>query len=141
MNASSAAAPNIMTKSLRIAVADDVPEIQMLASQWLTAAGHVVWCAGDGLELLRLIRDRTVDVVLTDVMMPENDGFEVLQKLKRTRPELKVIAMSGGADVMPRQDCLRVATALGARAVLPKPFNRQQLLDAIERALSDAQPR
>ena len=124
--------PCAAANTLTFAVADDVPEIRVLATQWLTAAGHRVHCAADGVELLQLVRDHPVDVVITDVMMPESDGFEVIRAVKASRPEVKIVTISGGATVMPMEDCLRVAKALGADAVLAKPFKRIQLLAVIE---------
>ena len=110
-----------------------MPEIRILASHWLSAEGHTVISAEDGRELLELVYSRNVDVVITDVMMPEADGFEVLSAVKRWRSTIRVLTISGGAPVMPMQNCLRIAKALGADGVLPKPFNRERLLEAIDR--------
>lgn len=117
---------------LTVALADDMPEIQMLATTWLTGAGHRVVCAADGVQLLDIVRRQHVDVVITDVMMPENDGFEVIRALRRSYPDVKIITISGGASVMPTNDCLRVAKALGAHAVLAKPLTRPRLLAALD---------
>lgn len=117
--------------ALTIAIADDVPEIQMLASTWLTAEGHRVLCAADGAQLLEIVRLQPVDVVITDVMMPESDGFEVIRELRRLHPQVRIITISGGASVMPLNDCLRVAKALGAHAVLAKPLTRSKLSETL----------
>lgn len=121
--------------ALAIAIADDVPEIQALAREWLTAAGHGVICVSDGQELVRLTRDQPFDLVITDVVMPEADGFEVIAEMKRSNPNVRIVAMSGGGTVMPATDCLRVAARLGADAVLSKPFSRDQLMRAIAEAM------
>lgn len=132
MSASQASAFGVHAKPLTIAVADDMPEIQALAATWLSALGHTVVCALNGAELLRIVGAKPVDVVITDVMMPEKDGFEVIRALKSSFPNVKIISISGGADVMPKSDCLRVAKALGADVVVAKPFNRAQLLAAVD---------
>jgi CheY-like chemotaxis protein len=136
MDGSSNSPTQVRTKPLTIALADDMPEIQALAATWLSGAGHTVLCAANGAELLRMLRDKQVDVVITDVMMPQNDGFEVIQAVKKLYPGVKIITISGGADVMPMRDCLRVARALGADAVLAKPFNKVQLFTALDSAQS-----
>jgi CheY-like chemotaxis protein len=132
MNPTTLTTSSIQAPTLTIALADDMPEIQTLASTWLRAAGHAVICADNGRDLLRLIEHRQVDVVISDVMMPESDGFEVITALKETHPDIKILSISGGASVMPAKDCLRVAKALGAHGVLAKPFNRAQLMRALD---------
>lgn len=124
-------APSTAAAGLVIAVADDVTAMQAVLREWLTAAGYVVMCAGNGEELCRIARDRRLDLVLTDVMMPERDGFEVINELKKSDPKLKIIAMSGGGATMRGHDCLRVARRLGADAILAKPFTRAELMEAI----------
>ncbi|HVU34157.1 MAG TPA: response regulator [Opitutaceae bacterium] len=121
---------------MAIAVADDIPEIQALACLWLQAEGHSVHCAPDGRALERLARAHRLDMVITDIVMPESDGLEVIMRLKRSQPTVRIIAMSGGGSVMAANDCLKIAQRLGADAVLTKPFNRAQLLAAVNLAAS-----
>lgn len=123
---------------LRIAVVDDVPEIRELARVWLSAAGHSVACAAHGIELGRMSCDHRFDVVITDVMMPEADGLEVIGGLRQSYPGTRIIAISGGGITMLADDCLRVAKRLGADDVLPKPFNRAQLLAVLARVTTPA---
>lgn len=118
-------------RPLTIAVADDVAEIQLLAKTWLSDEGHQVYCAESGRDAVRWCDARRVDVVLTDVMMPEGDGFEVIREVRARHPHVKIISMSGGAPVMSMEQCLHVARALGADTVLRKPFTRSQLLAAL----------
>lgn len=119
---------------LAIAVADDVLEIQELAREWLTSEGHSVVCASTGRQLAQIARAQHFDVVITDILMPDADGLEVIGELKRTDAAVRIVAMSGGGHAMNANDYLRIATRLGADTVLPKPFNRSQLMQAIDRA-------
>ena len=137
MNASSSSAASASVRPQIIAVVDDIPEIQALASQWLTSVGHQVLCAEDGQQLLKLLKTHPVDIVVSDVNMPEADGFEVINAVKATYPKIKIITISGGSSVMPMNDCLRVAKALGAAAVLPKPFTRSQLLAVLNGVIGE----
>lgn len=116
---------------LVIAIADDIFEIQQLAREWLATAGHTVTCVANGAELTRFASEHRLDVVITDIMMPERDGLEVIAEIKKTQPQVRIIAMSGGGAVMEATDCLRVAKRLGADGILKKPFNRAQLMNVL----------
>jgi YesN/AraC family two-component response regulator len=76
-------------------------------------------------------------VVLTDVIMPEKDGMQVISELRKKFPEVRIIAMSGGGHVS-RDQYLKIAKGLGAHAVLEKPFPNQQLLTTIESLMPSA---
>lgn len=121
------------TKPLSVVVADDVPEIQQLVEHWLSDVGCQVSCASTGNEVAKLVRAHHVDLVITDVIMPDGDGLEVIADLKRAQPAARVLAISGGGNHLPAHDCLKFAKGLGAHAVLLKPFNREQLLEAVTR--------
>ena len=121
------------TKPLSVIVADDVLEIRELIEHWLSKVGCTVESAGTGQEVCKLIRAHPVDVVITDVIMPDGDGLEVITEVKRSRPSARVLAISGGGNHLPATDCLKFAKGLGAHAVLLKPFNREQLLEAVSR--------
>jgi len=125
-------------RSLSIIVADDVEGITHLVQHWLEENGHHVACAASGNEVAALLRKQPVDLVITDVIMPDGDGLEVMLELKRTQPHARVLAISGGGAYLRPRDCLSLAKGLGANAVLLKPFNREQLLTAARAALADA---
>ncbi len=132
--------PRTAVVPLVIAIADDIFEIQQLAREWLTAAGHTVSCVANGAELTRLASEQPLDVVVTDIMMPERDGLEVIAEIKKSHPHVRIIAMSGGGAVMEAADCLRVAKRLGADGILKKPFNRAQLMNALHEVMAPAYP-
>jgi len=124
-------------RALTIALADDIAEIQFLARTWLTGAGHRVLCSEDGRSLLQRVARERVDLIITDVMMPDGDGFEVIREVRAAHPSIRIVTMSGGAPVMPMAQCLHVAQQLGAHAVLAKPFNRARLFAAVDAAMAD----
>ena len=134
--AKSAAMPHM--EPLSIIVADDVEQIQDLLSTWLVAAGHTVACASTGREVSALLAKQRADLIITDVIMPDGDGLEVILELKRVQPDVRVLAISGGGKYFQASECLKLARGLGAHAILLKPFNRAQLLAAIEAALPPA---
>jgi CheY-like chemotaxis protein len=120
-------------KPLSIVIADDVEEIRHLVRDWLGGGGHSVDCASGAMQLAKLLRQQHYDLVITDILMPDGDGLEVMTELKKTQPWARVLAISGGGAYLRAADCLNVAKGFGAHAVLLKPFNRQQLLEAVEK--------
>jgi two-component system nitrogen regulation response regulator NtrX len=125
-----------MNAGKRILVVDDDAQIRNLLRTVLAAHGYIVRHAADGTEAARLIRDEVPDLVVTDIFMPEADGFEVLTVIKKSYPEIPVIVVSG-SQITPNVDFLDLAGRLGAYSVLQKPFRPQELIDAIEQALAN----
>jgi DNA-binding NtrC family response regulator len=124
-------------KSCSVLVIDDEPALREILSQVLVTAGHRVVGAGNGKEASKALTSSAFDVVLTDVIMPEKDGMQVISEVRKKFPEVRIIAMSGGGHVS-RDQYLKIAKGLGAHAVLEKPFANQKLLDTIEALLPSA---
>ena len=116
-----------------IVVIDDEARYRRLIAQVLTGAGHDVRQAGDGAEGLTMCRQRSPELVITDLVMPGMEGIETILQLSRERPEVPVLAISGAE---PASVYLRAATALGAASSLSKPFTVDQLLAAVEGLLA-----
>ncbi|MBC7365552.1 MAG: response regulator [Undibacterium sp.] len=89
-----------------------------------THFGHTVIEARNGREGLELSPRAVADLVITDIVMPEKEGLEVLVELRKKQPPVKIIAMSGGGRQHARGS-LHIAQALGAAKVLEKPFPRR----------------
>ena len=138
---SSTLTPPAPVRPLSVVVVDDVLEIQQLVSHWLIGIGCKVACASSGEEVIRLLRTHHFDVVITDVIMPEGDGLEVISEAKRVMPAARLLAISGGGNHFAAQDCLRFAKGLGAHAVLLKPFNRDQMLAAVNQLIAGGSDR
>jgi signal transduction histidine kinase/CheY-like chemotaxis protein len=113
-----------------ILVVDDEPEILALVKEILGDAGHVEVAAG-GREAIEKLKAHAYDLVLTDVMMPEMSGMELVQYLRLNQPEVMVIVFTGYANY---QDAVG-AVKLGAFDYLAKPLQPEILRHAIERAL------
>ena len=105
----------------RILVVDDEEGIRTLIRNMLVREGHQVTTACDGVEALRVVDSQAVDLVITDLIMPEMEGVEMISELRRRFPAIKIIAMSGGG-MGGAVDYLRLAKALGAGQTLAKPF-------------------
>jgi CheY-like chemotaxis protein len=119
-----------------VVIADDVAEIRELLQHWLAELGCIVTCVSAGREAVRILRSTHVDMVITDILMPDGDGLEVITELKRAQPTTRVIAMSGGGNHLRAADCLKLAKGLGAHGIITKPFKRQQVLDVVSEQLS-----
>ncbi len=120
----------------KILVIDDEEGVRRVIGKILVRAGHDVLEAPDGKVALGLLKEEAADLVICDLFMPEMDGVEVLRQLRRDYPNLRVVAISGGA-YQGRVQLLDVAKALGAVAVLGKPFQPQQLLELVNDLLRE----
>lgn len=113
----------------RILLIDDDDLRRGVLAKVLVHAGHVVIQAGDGLQGVELAHATTVDLVITDLIMPVQEGVETIVKLRRERPDLPIIAISGG--LTHSKLYLDIAAKIGAKRILAKPFTPQELLAAI----------
>jgi DNA-binding NtrC family response regulator len=118
-----------------ILVVDDEEQMRTLLEMLLTRAGHEVVTASNGREGMQRYRARPMDLVITDLIMPEREGVETIIELARGYPLCKIIAMSGGGRVG-SQDYLPLAGSLGAHATLAKPFSNERLLKIIQEVLA-----
>jgi CheY-like chemotaxis protein len=118
----------------RILVIDDEEPIRAMLRRVLTCLGHTVTEAADGKEGLRKFAEHGADLVITDLVMPETEGFEVLMTIRGEHPEVKIIAISGGGR-HGASDNLKMAKYLGASRVLPKPMSMAQLTEALNELL------
>lgn len=113
-----------------ILVIDDEVEVREMIRTFLQRNKYTVIEASNGKEALAKFKPSLVDIVITDVLMPEEDGLEVIMQLKRLKPGIKIIAISGGGKGGP-VNYLNLAEALGADAALAKPFSVYDLLTRI----------
>jgi CheY-like chemotaxis protein len=100
----------------------------------LEGAGHSVTDAPDGEVALRHYEGKPADLVITDIFMPGMDGIEFLVHIRKTFPEARVLAMSGGG-LLSRDQALSDAFLLGADGILQKPFSKDEVLEAVDRTL------
>ncbi|WP_316013182.1 nitrogen regulation protein NR(I) [Roseobacter sp. HKCCA0434] len=118
-----------------ILLADDDRAIRTVLSQALTRAGCRVRATGSANTLWRWVEEGEGDIVVTDVMMPDGDGLDLLPAIRRKRPDLPVIVMSAQNTVM---TAIRAAEA-GAYEYLPKPFDLKEVLDQVRKGLGQKQ--
>ena len=114
-----------------ILLIDDDPIIQKAFSRYLISFGYEVHLADNGKKGLKIIEATPPDLIITDILMPEMDGLEVLMAVRKLEFSIPVIAISGGMRALPI-NFLRDAKDLGARYVFEKPVPLQNLLEAVK---------
>ena len=124
----------------RILVIDDEEMVRDMLSRALTKEGHNVVTAGDGEAGLEAFQAMDADVVVTDLIMPRQEGLETIRALHRIDPDVRVLAISGGGM---RGDSLYLefARKLGAHSVLSKPFTPDEAVDSIRALLGETAKR
>lgn len=121
----------------RILVIDDEPQVRGLLERFLTKEGFDVEVAADGDAGLRALRAAPVDLVITDIVMPEREGIDFIMEARREFPLLRIIAISGGGRMGP-ESYLPIARGLGAQRVFAKPLDLPDLLAAVRELLAPA---
>jgi DNA-binding NtrC family response regulator len=116
-------------------VVDDDDAILTLVRYCLQREGYQVACASGRAPVLALLAGGHYDLVITDVLMPEIDGTEVLAVTRAHQPDAAVLAMSGGGPHLTAEYCLKLARSLGGATPLEKPFHVEELLTAVQNAL------
>jgi CheY-like chemotaxis protein len=127
-----------MKRNLTMLVVDDNHAFRATMASLVEFAGHFPICAANGKEGLDILRKHPVDLIITDILMPEKDGLEFIEQVRDTLPVLPIVAISGGGRVMEKNCCLTIAKFFGASAMISKPFNMAQLLSAIDDAMAHA---
>ena len=120
----------------KILVIDDEDQLRVLLKKMLVHGGHQVLIAEDGVEGVKIFHELKPDLIITDIIMPNKDGIEVIVELLKFKPELPIIAISGGRRAITANFNLDSAEMLGVKGILQKPFTLQQLQELISVALS-----
>ena len=110
-----------------ILVVDDNPDLGMTLKMALELEGYRTELATTGTQALALQRQKPAEVVITDIFMPDSDGFELIATVKREYPKTRIVVMSGGGQKLKR-DYLSSAELMGVDATLQKPFDIDALL-------------
>jgi CheY-like chemotaxis protein len=126
----------VADRAVSVLVIDDHEDVRISLRRTLEGAGHSVLDAADGELGLALLDSTKVDVVITDLFMPGQDGIVTLRRIRKDHPTVKVIAISGGA-FRGQLDLLKDAVLLGAAAALRKPIAPGELLEAIRTTTRD----
>ena len=120
-----------------ILIIDDDELVRAALVLLLGREGHEVLEACDGSQALRVLDVSIPDLVITDIIMPEMEGLQVIRELRKIVPGLTIIAISG-AGAIGSQDILKLASEVGADETFVKPIDRQDFLESVTRLLAAA---
>jgi len=120
-----------------VLIIDDDPQIRELWRDVLQEEGLRVLDAPSGVDGVQVAKDHAVDLVVTDILMPDKDGIETLREIKAEQPALKVVVVSGGGVTM-QPTFLNVAKKFGADATLQKPVDIGEFCSVVKQLLADS---
>lgn len=120
----------------RILVIDDEPQARRMLHIFFQRLGYDVLEAEDGVSGLNLLKDNPVDLIITDILMPNKEGLETITEIRELNSTVKIIAMSGGGR-LGNTDYLDIARRFGADAAFAKPLDLNDLEAAITALLAD----
>lgn len=115
---------------MRILVIDDDEQMRVLLRQVMEWSGFTVVDAENGRKGMQLQREQPADLVITDLIMPDQEGLETISILKKDFPEVKIVAISGGGRIGP-DAYLPAARELGADLIFSKPFDVKKFVSAV----------
>jgi len=115
----------------RILVIDDDLVVLEAIKMGLSDYDYDITTESDGTQVVDVVRNGKFDLIVTDILMPDYDGFEVIRSLKKEFPDLKILAISGGGN-MGGLGYLEVAKKLGADAAVQKPVNLNDLVESVK---------
>lgn len=114
---------------VKILLVDDHDDVREVLSDVLEREGHDITEASDGDDAVKHIRAEDYDLVITDIMMPNKNGFELISEIRVLKPEIKIIAISGGGNYASAKMTTSLAT--GVDKTLTKPFSPEDITDAV----------
>ena len=114
-----------------ILVIEDDKSHQKLLNRLLEHQGYQVLIASNGKEGLKIVKENSVDLIITDILMPEKDGYEVIREVKALYPGIKIIALTGGGKIK-AETYIDMASKLGAHRTIFKPLKRDVFLTAVK---------
>lgn len=120
----------------RILVVDDDDQMKEMIQESLNIEGYKTSGASNGKEAMALLVKESFDMVITDIVMPEQEGIETIMQIRKGFPHIKIITISGGGRTGP-VNYLRMAKEFGASRTFIKPFERKDLIDAVRELLSE----
>jgi len=123
-----------------ILLIDDDPQVRTVLKGFLQIGGHRVVEAENGRQAQKQLLAEQVDLVITDIVMPESDGFEVIMSSACTDTPPKIIAITGGSPNLTQQTLLAIAQRMPVNKVLAKPVTCEALLTAVQDALAAPAP-
>ncbi|GMR07723.1 MAG: response regulator [Gammaproteobacteria bacterium] len=115
----------------KILVVDDDDAVRVLIRDSLELDGHDIDEASTGKGLMETFDIHNIDLIVTDLVMPDKSGIDVIMEIKKAHPDIHIVAISGGGGITGRFDYLPIAKLIGAQFILRKPFQMKELRDIV----------
>lgn len=115
----------------RVLIVDDEDSVRKMVKEMIEPDGFDVVEARDGNQAYDVCKKLSIDLIITDIVMPEKNGIDLIMAVKKEYPDIPVIAISGGGGITGHYDYLEIAKLVGAKIVLKKPFELQELRSAV----------
>jgi DNA-binding response OmpR family regulator len=120
-----------------ILVIDDEADIRFILEDFFTREGHMVDTAVDGKVGIRMAELHHYDLIITDVVMPERDGLEVVTEMSKKCPQTRLIVMTGGTAKIDKNLLMTMAQKMRAHKVVAKPLNLKEVKAAVDELLAN----
>jgi len=120
----------------KILIVDDELPIRCMLREMLEQDGHEVSEAENGAVAQHCFREARFDLLITDLVMPEKNGLNLILDIRKEWPNVRIVAISGGGGITGRFEYLPIAKLVGAACILEKPFRKEQLQSAVQSALA-----
>jgi CheY-like chemotaxis protein len=112
----------------RVLIVEDDAIIRDMLVQMMRQEGYDTYEAEDGKEALKIVDSRKPNLVITDLLMPEKEGLELIQEVRKKDKKIKIVAISGGSRLIDADQSLKTAQLIGADRVCKKPLNRTKFI-------------
>ena len=119
-----------------VLIVDDEPGMREMVKQLLLNEGYHVLEASNGKHAMEFLKNESPELVITDIIMEEMDGVEIILEIRENYPDIKIIAMSGGSKIS-SEDYLESTSDLGADRIFNKPFALSDMLNAIKELIEE----
>ena len=119
-----------------VLIVEDDPQMLEVLTEAFSAAHYTFIVAADGEEALERVKESQVDLLVTDILMPEMDGLELINEIKKSNSDIKIIAITGGGYIG-STSYLKMAKSIGADEMLPKPFELDVLINKAKKLLEE----
>lgn len=120
----------------KVLVVDDEPSVRIMVKSMVESDDIDVLEASNGNEALEILERQDVSLVVTDIVMPEKHGIELIMEIKKKNSSAPIIAISGGGGITGRFDYLQIAKLVGAKNILKKPFSMDELRSLVKESIS-----
>ena len=122
----------------KILIVDDEISVRKMIRKILGKSDNELLDAENGVQALSICRNNTIDLLITDIVMPEKHGIDLIMQLLKEQPELPIIAISGGGGISGRFDYLDIVELLNVKSILRKPFTSTELRESVTSAMAES---